>query len=66
VTGVVELQVVVDADGRILRSTVISGHSLLVEAAIEAVRRYKFAPGTINGKPGAQATSVTVDFRLPN
>jgi outer membrane biosynthesis protein TonB len=45
VSGAVKLQVVVDADGKVLRTTVISGHSLLVGAAIEAIRQYKFAPG---------------------
>ena len=45
---------------------VISGHPLLVGAAIEALKGYKFAPGLINGIPSKQATSVVVRFQLPN
>jgi TonB family protein len=36
----------------------------LDEKAIEAVKRWRFKPGTKNGQPTAMQTQVNVDFRL--
>jgi periplasmic protein TonB len=59
------LLVVVGKDGRAYDIRV--GQSLglgLDEKAIEAVKNWRFRPGTLNGNPVATQIAVQVDFRL--
>lgn len=63
--GIAILQVVIDAEGRprdvrIARSAGMG----LDEKAIDAVRKWRFEPGTLNGKPVAVVVNVEVNFRL--
>jgi len=44
VHGVVRLAIEVDEDGRVVRSALISGHPVLVGAAMKAVRKYRYRP----------------------
>ena len=63
--GIVMLMVVVGKDGHTYDIRV--GQSLgldLDEKAIEAVRNWRFRPGTLNGQPVATQIAVQVDFRL--
>ena len=63
--GIVMLLVVVGKDGHTYDIRV--GQSLglgLDEKAIEAVRNWRFRPGTLNGQPVATQIAVQVDFRL--
>jgi outer membrane biosynthesis protein TonB len=46
------------------RVHVIEGDRLLRDAASEAVRRWRYKPYLLNGKPVEVATTVTVDFKL--
>ena len=59
VTGVVKLDVTVDADGRVTDVKTVSGNNVLAEAAQEAVRKWRFVPGA-----GTSTVSVNVDFNL--
>jgi TonB family protein len=63
--GVSVVSCVVDADGmpRHVHTTRKLGMGL-DEKAIEAVRQYKFKPGTLNGKPVAVQISIEVNFHL--
>jgi protein TonB len=65
VEGTVTLKVVVDTNGhpsdiRVVKSL---GHGL-DEKAIDAVEKWEFQPGTINGEPVAVAAIIQVPFRL--
>jgi protein TonB len=63
--GIVLLLVVVGKDGR--THDIRVGQSLgmgLDEKAIEAVNRWRFRPGTLNGQPVATQIAVQVDFHL--
>jgi protein TonB len=51
VQGTVKLQGVISTDGRIERLQVISGHPLLVQAAVDAVRQWVYRPTLLNGQP---------------
>jgi TonB family protein len=43
-TGTVRLQVVVAANGTVKETKVIGGHPILVNAAVEAVKKWRFEP----------------------
>jgi periplasmic protein TonB len=45
---------------------VINGDPLLVSAAIDAVKQWRYKPTLLNGKPVEVDTVVTVTFRLNN
>jgi len=43
---------------------VISGHPLLVQAALEAVRQWRYQPTYLNNEPVEVATTIDVHFTL--
>ena len=61
VSGKVVLMVDVQPDGTVSNTKVESGHPLLVAAAEDAVRRWRFAP-----TPEASQSEVEVNFDLGN
>ncbi|HEY7389998.1 MAG TPA: M56 family metallopeptidase [Bryobacteraceae bacterium] len=64
IQGVVKLDVLVAADGTVQNINVISGHPLLVPAALEAVRQWVYQPTLLNGNPVPVETEVDVNFTL--
>jgi TonB family protein len=64
IQGVVKLQVRIGADGHVTETTLLSGHPLLVPAAMDAVKRYVYKPFTMEGKTVEALTSVDVTFTL--
>jgi protein TonB len=64
--GRVVLRVEVSADGLPLRVTVASSsnHPALDEAALAAVKRWRFSPATRGGVPVAGTAEIPVEFRL--
>lgn len=64
IEGTVRMEVVIGADGKVLRTEVISGPPLLVPAALEAVRQWTYKPTLLNGQPVEVITQVDVNFRL--
>jgi TonB family protein len=65
VQGTVELVIVVDANGNVLVDNVRKSLGYgLDQRAIEAVRKWKFAPGKKDGQPVATWVSVLVNFSL--
>lgn len=63
--GTVVLSVVIDATGKPTELKVIRPLGLgLDEKAIEAVRKWRFRPGTKEGKPVAVFATIEVNFRL--
>jgi TonB family protein len=46
ISGVVRLEVTVDAEGKVTDVKPLSGNTMLSTAAIEAVRRWRFEPGS--------------------
>ncbi len=45
ISGVVRMQVVVEPNGNLKEAKVMGGHPLLVNAAMDAVKKWKFEPG---------------------
>ncbi|HYX70512.1 MAG TPA: energy transducer TonB [Terriglobales bacterium] len=64
VQGDVILQAMIDRDGRIEQLQAVSGHPLLVSAALEAVRQWRYRPYRLNGQPVEVETQITVRFIL--
>jgi protein TonB len=62
--GVVILDCVIDAQGNVTQMKLISGHPLLVPAAFDAVRQWKYRPTLLNGAPIAVEMEVTVKFTM--
>jgi TonB family protein len=64
VEGPVRLKAVIGKDGTVQSLRVRSGDAALVDAAVEAVRQWRYQPTLVDGKPVSVITTVTVDFRL--
>jgi protein TonB len=62
--GIVELECVIDPAGVVSEIRVLSGPALLREAAVEAVRKWRYTPTKLNGAPVPIVMTVTVRFRL--
>jgi len=62
--GTVVLHAIISRDGRITALEVVSGHPLLVQAALDAVRQWRYRPTYLGGEPVEVETSITVIFRL--
>ena len=52
--------------GTIENLRVLSGHPLLVSAAIDAVKQWRYRPYVLNGDPIEVETEITVNFVLEN
>jgi protein TonB len=64
VSGTVVLQAIIGRDGCIRDLQVLSGHPLLIRAAVDAVRQWLYQPTTLNGSPVEVLTTVEVKFVL--
>lgn len=64
VQGQVILSAVIGKDGSIQNLRVISGHPLLVGAAVEAVRQWRYRPYILNDDAIEVETQITVNFHL--
>jgi periplasmic protein TonB len=64
VQGDVVLSAVIDANGQITNLQLVSGHPMLVPAAIAAVRQWRYKPYLLNGTPVEVETTITVIFSL--
>jgi len=64
VTGVVLLKAVISKDGEIKELQVVSGHPMLVPAAIEAVKQWRYRPYLLSGEPVEVETNITVTFQI--
>jgi len=64
VQGLVTLDTVIAADGKVLQANPISGNAQLAEAAATAVRQWHYKPYLLKGQPVPVHTRVTVQFML--
>jgi protein TonB len=62
--GDVVLRAIIGKDGSVAELQVVSGHPLLVKAAMDAVRQWRYKPTLLNGEPVEVDTTITVSFRL--
>lgn len=64
ISGTVVLQAIIGRDGSIRDLQVLSGHPLLIPAAVDAVRQWLYQPTTLSGDPVEVLTTVDVIFVL--
>ena len=57
ITGTVKVEVVVAPNGSVKEAKVVGGHPVLANAALDAVRKWRFEPATIE-------SSGVVDFKF--
>lgn len=62
VEGAVVVEVSLDEKGNVFNAHALTGHSLLREAAVEAVKKWKFKQARIWGKPVKVTGAVTIYF----
>ncbi len=61
--GVVVLDVVVGRDGSVVDVHALNGPEVLAQAAMDALRWWRFEPYRVNGQPVVVATTVAVEFK---
>lgn len=64
IEGMVVLQAIIDKDGTIQNLRLVSGHPLLVQAAMDAVRQWRYRPYELNHEPVEVETTIQVNFTL--
>jgi len=64
IQGNVLIDAVIDTDGNVVEMNLVSGHPLLVPAALEAVRHWKYEPTYLNDQAVPVQLIVTVTFQL--
>ncbi|HET9840219.1 MAG TPA: energy transducer TonB, partial [Candidatus Angelobacter sp.] len=62
IQGQVKLHAIIARNGRIESLELISGHPLLVQAALDAVRQWRYRPYYLNGEAVEVETFITVNF----
>jgi protein TonB len=62
--GLVILEAVISAKGHVESVRVLRGVPLLEQAAVDAVRQWRFTPALLNGQPVPVVMTVTVNFNL--
>ena len=65
IQGSVELLANIGKDGSITAVKLLSGDSVLSQAAINAVKQWKYKPYYLDDQPVAIQTQITVKFKLP-
>lgn len=64
VQGMVRIAAVIGTDGRIRELRVVSGHPLLIQPALDAVRQWVYQPTLLNGVPVEVDSTIDVTFTL--
>ena len=64
IEGVVKLHIIIGRDGNVQDVDQMSGPPLLVSAAANAIRQWRYKPTSLGGEPVEAGESITVTFRL--
>ncbi|HEX3878222.1 MAG TPA: energy transducer TonB [Bryobacteraceae bacterium] len=64
ISGTVELAAIIGEDGHIQQLSVVSGHPLLRQAALDAVKQWVYQPTLLNEQPVKVSTTIDVVFTL--
>jgi len=64
ISGNVLIDALIDANGKVTTMKVVSGPTLLHQAAMDSLRQWKYRPAMLDGKPVSMHLTVTIQFRL--
>lgn len=64
IQGLVILEAIISRQGLVENLRVVSGNPLLVPAALDAVKQWRYRPTLLNGEPVEVETTITVSFAL--
>jgi protein TonB len=64
IQGRVVLHAIIDKEGRVSELESVSGHPLLIRAALDAVQNWRYQPTILNGEPVEVDTTIDVNFVL--
>jgi periplasmic protein TonB len=62
--GTVQIRAVIAADGTVQSAEILSGHPLLVQAARDAILRWRYRPTMLSGHAVDVETLITVIFKM--
>ncbi|MFI5105140.1 MAG: energy transducer TonB, partial [Terriglobales bacterium] len=63
VNGEVVLKATISKDGKVTQVKIVSGHALLAQSAIAAVKRWRYEPFRLNGVPIEIESTIVVNFK---
>ena len=63
VSGNVQIDALIDADGNVGAMKLLSGPTLLRDAALQSLKQWKYQPAELDGKPTPMHLTVTLQFR---
>jgi TonB family protein len=63
VSGNVQIDALIDAEGNVGAMKVLSGPALLRDAALQSLKQWKYQPAELDGKPTSMHLTVTLQFR---
>jgi protein TonB len=64
IEGAVVLDATIGEDGKLHDITVVSGHPLLVPAALDCVKQWRYRPAVLNGHIIPSPATIRVQFRI--
>jgi periplasmic protein TonB len=64
IQGTVVLHAIIDKEGKVAQLEVVSGHPLLVQSALDAVKQWRYKPTRLNGDPVEVDTTIQVNFSM--
>lgn len=64
IQGVVIIEAIIGADGRVEHAQALRSHPLLEQTALAAVKQWEYTPTLLNGRPTPVIMTVTVQFSL--
>jgi len=64
ISGTVKLHAIIGKSGAVEQLQVVSGHPLLVQSALDAVKQWRYQPTLLNGEPVEVDTEIDVIFSL--
>lgn len=64
IQGTVVLHAIIDREGKVAQLEVVSGHPLLVQSALDAVKQWRYKPTRLNGDPVEVDTTIQVTFTM--
>jgi TonB family protein len=63
-SGDVHLEAFIDEEGNVKEVRILDGNQLLCDAAVEAIKQWKYTPTVHNGEPIPILASIKISFRI--